>query len=401
MLRISPRFVPLLAAACLLGCATADPDADCTIKLEPGSDDQTSVQTNFIDARPGSTICLGAGRFSFETELSISLADITVRGAGKGKTILDFSRQDLGSNGLALTGDRITIQDLDVFNTPGDALRATAVKDVAFRNVGVSWEKPASVNNGAYGLYPVECDGVIIDGCSVSGARDAGVYVGQSHHVLVANTEASGNVAGIEIENTIDAEVRDCHAHDNVAGILVFNLPNLPLQGGSRANIHHNVVENNNIATFAEAGTIVSNVPSGIGIMILSSDDNEVHHNEVSGNDSVGALMLSYTPLVFSPFDDPNFNSFPQGNYLHDNTFSGNGTKPDSLLALIIPKRPVPDILWDGCLDPKPDRKALVNCLGDNHGATYMNLNICGSSGPSQDQTKVTCKYASLPSQAR
>ena len=38
----------------------------------------------------------------------------------------------------------------------GDGVRATAVKNITFRNVAVIWEAAASLDNGAYGLYPVE-----------------------------------------------------------------------------------------------------------------------------------------------------------------------------------------------------------------------------------------------------
>ena len=42
------------------------------------------------------------------------------------------------------------------------------------------------------------------------------------------NTEAYFNVAGIEIENSYYADVYDNVAENNTAGILVFDLPDLP-----------------------------------------------------------------------------------------------------------------------------------------------------------------------------
>ena len=114
------------------------------------------------------------------------------------------------------------------------------------------WSAAASPDNGAYGLYPIGSHGVRIERCVVYGARDAGIYVGQSTNALVVDSEAYGNVAGIEIENTTDVEVRDNAVHDNTAGILVFNLPNLPVQDGKRAKVHENRVENG-AATFINA----------------------------------------------------------------------------------------------------------------------------------------------------
>ena len=56
------------------------------------------------------------------------------------------------------------------------------------------------------------------------GASDAGIYVGQSANVVVRRNRAEWNVAGIEIENTVDAHVYENVATNNTGGILVFNL---------------------------------------------------------------------------------------------------------------------------------------------------------------------------------
>src|SRR5438552_2357932 len=86
-----------------------------------------------------------------------------------------------------------------------------------------------------------------------------------------------GISARIEIENSTDAEVAGNWAHDNVGGILVFNLPGLPVRDGKRANVHHNRVENNNLDSFADPAGIVALVPGGTGMILLASDSNEIH----------------------------------------------------------------------------------------------------------------------------
>ena len=47
----------------------------------------------------------------------------------------------------------------------------------------------------------------MIEHCIAIGASDAGIYVGQSNNIIVRNCEAFQNVAGIEIENSIKADV--------------------------------------------------------------------------------------------------------------------------------------------------------------------------------------------------
>lgn len=398
---LSRLVVPAALAAVAPACTSSTPQtatSDCTHQLAPGADDQTAVQTLFIDAAEGSTICLAAGTYHFKTELSITKSDITVRGAGADKTVFDFSGQDLGANGWQITGDRLTIEGLSVVDTPGDGIRATLVHDVTFRDVTVGWSTPASLDNGAYGLYPVGCDGVVVDRCTVYGSRDAGIYVGQSRRILVADSEAYGNVAGIELENSTEAEVVRAHAHDNTGGLLVFNLPGLPVFGGDRALIRDSVIENNNLPTFAVEGTIVSMVPKGIGVVLLAADRNELTSNTIRGNESAGMLMLSYLEFYFGKPNDPEFEPFTTENFIHGNDFTDNGDKPAVIVAQVVGKKPVPDVVWDGCL---PEGGAGPNCMQDNGSATYINADLCGTVGHTdEDISKVTCSYAPVPPQA-
>ncbi|MBK8251106.1 MAG: right-handed parallel beta-helix repeat-containing protein [Polyangiaceae bacterium] len=387
------------------GGSTVDPD--CTAAISPSADDQSTVQTALIEAKEGDILCFTEGTFKFNTELSLDVNKVTLRGKGQDATIWDFSAQDVGANGVLIKSDNVTVEKLTVKNTPGDGLRADSVENITFRNMTVLWEADASLDNGAYGLYPVGSTGVLIDTCVVKGARDAGIYVGQSTNIVVTNSEAYGNVAGIEIENSTDAEVMNNKAHDNTAGILVFNLPGLPVQDGKRAKVHDNIIQNNNIPNFGEPGTTVSQVPYGVGLMLLATDDNEVHNNTIKGNSSVGILMVSYLESLFGMPNDPAYNSFPEGNFIHDNTFDNNGKDPDPLIGDSAGGfSPIPSIVWDGCLDPNAvDDGHLKNCLNNNmtgagDPASFVNIDMCNNpSNVDIDAAKVTCEYEPLPPQ--
>jgi parallel beta-helix repeat protein len=368
------------------GAAGAGGSPGC---IAPGADDQKAVQTALIEVKEGSTICFTEGTFHFDTELELDARDVTIRGAGQDKTVWDFSKQDVGANGLLIKGDSTVVEELSVKNTPGDGIRADNVMGITFRKVSVIWDADASLINGAYGLYPIGSSAVLIDACTVKGARDAGIYVGQSTDIVVKDSETYGNVAGIEIENSTDAEVMNNKAHDNTAGILVFNLPNLPVQDGKRAKVHDNIIENNNQPNFAEPGTTVAKVPNGTGLMLLATDDNEIHNNTFKGNDSVGILIVSYLSALFDDPNDPEYNKYPEGNFIHDNTFEGNGTKPSPLIqAASAGLMPIPDIVWDGCADPGAAAAhdgRLTNCLSVNKDgageATYADAGLCGRTG--------------------
>lgn len=368
----------------LAACAPGDDDdsADeptppvlpegCDALVEPGEGVRAALQTAFIEAATGSTICLADGTYALDTEVSLDADGVTVRGTGEATTILDFATQDVGANGLQVTGDGVVLEDFTLKNTPGDGIRVVGATGITFQRVTVGWDAEASVDNGAYGLYPVECSAVVVDDCTVYGARDAGIYVGQSADISVTNNDVYGNVAGIEIENSFDAVVSGNHCHDNTAGVLVFNLPDLPLQGGRDTVVRDNTIENNDLANFAEAGTVVAGVPAGVGVMILANDDTTVRGNTITGNDTTGVLVISYTDLTVGPQDDPDFDPWSEGTCVRENTFASNGTEPQGAFADLIPLVPAPDIVWDGCPDQDPTAISIWANVADDDGASVF-----------------------------
>ena len=113
-------------------------------------------------------------------------------------------------------------------------LKINEARNVVIRRLRTEWTGGPSVDNGAYGIYPVQTENTLIDSVVAIGASDAGIYVGQSKNVVVKNSRAEYNVAGIEIENTVDADVFNNVATNNTGGILVFNMPNLSQEGPGR-----------------------------------------------------------------------------------------------------------------------------------------------------------------------
>ena len=131
-------------------------------------------------------------------------------------------------------------------------------------------------------IYPVQSTNILIDGAVAIGASDAGIYVGQSSQIIVRNSHAESNVAGIEIENSTYADVYNNVAVNNTGGILIFDLPNLPGEGGANTRVFNNEISTNNTGNFAPAGNIVGTVPSGTGLMVLANDNIEIFGNTFS-----------------------------------------------------------------------------------------------------------------------
>lgn len=344
------------------------------------------IQTQMIMAEPGDTITIPEGTFQVNGSLSMDeKKDVVIRGAGMNSTYLSFKKQTDGAEGIRVTNSsNITIMDLTIQDASGDCIKTMDVDGMSFLRVRTEWTGKPKKTNGSYGLYPVQCQNVLIDGCEAIGASDAGIYVGQSHQVIVRNSLAYRNVAGIEIENTTMADVYDCEAYENTGGILVFDLPDLPKEEGGNVRIFRNNVHDNNYRNFAPKGNIVATVPPGTGVLILVTDGVEVFDNTITNNITVGAGIISYY-MTESPINDDNYDPYPNAIYIHDNSFSRQKGKPTlkkkiGLLLYAKFKKDVPDILYDGILDKETlDEQGNVLpehqiCIRNNGDATFANL---------------------------
>ena len=168
---------------------------------------------------------------------------------------------------------------------------------------------------------------VLLDNVIALGASDAGIYVGQSNDIIVKNSEALFNVAGFEIENSDDADMFDNVAHCNTGGFLTFDLPGLN-QYGDETRAFDNYSGYNNTPNFAPGG-VVSGVPQGVGMLQLGYDEVEVFDNTIEFNRTVGFVAASHE-LLDGNIDNPDkrMDLYPEGIYVHDNTFTTNGTSP-------------------------------------------------------------------------
>lgn len=339
--------MPAKALFCLSAALLAAPLAAKTIDVAPGADAQARLQTALIDAQPGDVVKLAAGRYALTDGLSLDVAGVTVAGAGPEATVLDFTGQQGAGEGLIITGNDALVRDLGVENPKGNGIKSKGVDGISIVNVRVEWTGGPKPTNGAYGVYPVSSKHVLIDRAVVKGASDAGIYVGQSDQIVVRNSRAEGNVAGIEIENSYNADVHDNVATNNAGGILVFDLPDLPQQGGHSVRLFSNKVIANNHVNFAAPGNIVAGVPSGTGVMVMANRDVHVTGNDISGNQGNAVMIVAYTQA----FTDKAYNPLPRGVAVRGNRYTGNGGKPafpgGAEIAAAVGGT-LPPVMWDG-----------------------------------------------------
>ena len=361
----------LLSAFCFAG----------TVYISPSEDPYTEIQEALILASPGDIIHLSAGLYELEDSLSIDVNNLILEGEGINDTVLSFKNQLSGAQGLSVTSDNVILRDFAVENAKGDAIKVKGVDGISFIRVRTEWTGGPSSENGAYGLYPVESKNVLIDSCVAIGASDAGIYVGQSENIIVKNSVAEFNVAGIEIENSYYADVFNNYASNNTGGILVFDLPDIPQQGGHHIRVFNNKSVNNNTDNFAPEGNIVGEVPRGSGIIIQANSHVEIFDNDIGDNDTINIAVVTYGYDT----EDENYYPHPRSIQIHGNRFGRSGYNPDletgelAKILFEISDGNMPDIFWDGIVPlpqivfGQPEKDKIV--LGDNGDASFLTIN--------------------------
>ena len=397
------RLFTLLAAGALASACGSDNNGN-VVNVDPNMS-ESAVSAAFSGAAANSTIQMAAGTYHFANTLNLSTQNgVVVKGAGIGQTILDWAGQTAGADGISQNvppGGTVKVQfeGFTIQDTVGNGIKVTGGNGVHFSQVEVKW--PTRQTHGGYGIYPVQSKNVLVENCKISGASDTGIYVGQSDTIVVRNNEIFENVAGIEIENSFNADVTANNSHNNTVGFLVFDLPDLQQVGGHNIRVYGNQFVNNNTANFGDPSGTVAKVPAGTGGAVMANTKVEVFNNTFTGNTTAGFAVISCFTGVDPAQDgacvtgNPNYNPFPSLIHVHGNTFSGTGTAPlmnnqnmshpSFVLAYLLstglppasgphlfPDNHVSEVLWDGVV-------VLGNlqiCSNNNTAEHFHNANL-------------------------
>ncbi len=306
--------------------------AAATFTVRPGQ----SIQAAVDRCAPGDRVEVEPG--VYRQTVAIDRDGVTLVGLNRDgqRAVLD------GGGALAdavqSSADDLVVEGFVIRHFKGNGILASKASRVVFRDLIVD-------DAGLYGVYPVECSGVLVEGCTVSGISDAAIYVGSSRDIVVRNNEVFNNVAGIEIENCTAALVTNNSAHHNTAGILVFVLPNNPSKVGFDTRVINNRSWANNHKNFGKPGTLIANLPPGLGILVMAADRTEVTQNLLAENDSYGIVVGALTQSG----GEHKLDVEPNSDYtvISANEYRDNGRHPDPLYT---EKRKAPggDLYWDG-----------------------------------------------------
>jgi parallel beta-helix repeat protein len=392
------------SVAFLVNDCTKAAAAHC-IEIQPGDSAALQTAANSLDAN--TTIVLGAGRFVLDNQLTLRTDGAHLIGQGIDTTTLDFGTATAQVNGVDVIGKDFLIQDLTVLDAPKDAIRVEQSNGVVFRRIRSTWTALSSPTNGAYGIYPVKSQNVLVEDSRAENASDAGLYVGQCQHVIVRNNTVTGNVAGLEIENTEYADVYGNTAENNTGGIVVFDLPGNPIVGRD-VRLRNNTIRNNNHVNFASGGTVAS-ILVGTGTFAMASRRVEITGNNYINNNSadisvISGLVIDQNPMSWTlptaslsgAYSDLGLMSGGPGaimNYrsqnivIANNTHMGSGTMVDqhdplmlgALLFAGSQGRPVDSVLYDTVgptMDVIDDDNQNHICVGGNTAGTFASFHL-------------------------
>ncbi|MEI2272028.1 right-handed parallel beta-helix repeat-containing protein [Sphingobacterium sp. ML3W] len=337
-----------------------------------GPGQEEAIEEAFLSIKDSTNIHLKAGKYRFDNLSIAQVNHIKIEGEGHDKTIVDFSGQTQGGEGIRITDVKgLTIGNMTIRDSKGDLLKINNSQDIIIADLHSIWSS-ADSTSGGYGIYPVLCKNVLIENCYAEGASDAGIYVGQTKGVVVRKCKAFKNVAGCEIENTTDAEVYDNEFYGNTAGFLIFDLPDLSQRGG-HVKAYRNKIYDNNFRNFAKGGSFgtfwgVGNASPGSGIIILSTSNIEIYDNTIEKNNTSAITIASGFAVDEKAAEriNANYSPIPTHIKIHGNTIKMEDKFPqpayehrigqliiatEAQLNAVEPNRSVkriPAILYDG-----------------------------------------------------
>ena len=108
--------------------------------VEPGDRATEQMVSAMIQLRPGDVMEFGCGYFDLYHGLLIQATeDVEIRGCGKNDTVLNFRQSDNVTGLEALNVRGITVKDLTILDSPGDAFKLKGVKWGTLLGVRAMW----------------------------------------------------------------------------------------------------------------------------------------------------------------------------------------------------------------------------------------------------------------------
>ena len=339
-------FLIMVSLLCLLSITITKADA-----LQPQTNVvvvSTTIQAALEAANPGDTVRVPPG--TYHENVLVTKDNITIEGSAS--AILDGTGLP-GTSGITVRS-LTPLARINGFRLTGMRIQNYIRNGVILSRVdNYQIDHGVYINNKAYGIFPIRSTNGLIEFNQVSGSDDTGIYIGQSSDAAIRNNHVTDCTVGISAEVSSNITVQDNKVMDNTIGILSAVLPGLSVTETTHIQINDNVImRNNRLNPVSDPADILSQLPSGVGILVFGADHVTLTGNKVLENNSAGVAVIQVPPAM-AAFDlriDP----FPDHNLVIGNVVMLNGGNPDPKIAPLPPG----DLIWD--------LSGTGNCWSDN-----------------------------------
>lgn len=352
-------------------------EASTTHRICPGPDAQAELLTALFEAHEGDTIELCPGEFFFDREMPIhDKRGITLKGAGRDLTVLDFSASN---DAWGLSAGRMqgfTVQGLTIRDAQSVGLIFINAEQVILRDFRVLWsnwescepfpEAPNSCSaHGEVGAVFEFAKDVLVEDSEFFGAALFGLGFLQPSDVTVRRVRMQRNALGMFLVNSRRLTLTDSDIEGNTVGVLHLDDPEIHPSAGKSVLVGNRFVANNT-PNFIRTGNGAAGFPPGIGFLHSAGDQFEITQNEFVDNNTSGLAIVNSHLLVPTHISNKH-DRFPEGIHVHDNLFRDNGGQPSTpdpragpataFVPLILAKNlgKSAQIAWDGAVDQPND----------------------------------------------
>ena len=304
--RILGSLVAATALAAVAACAPTSTRDD----LVRVPEDAATLTEAAERVAPGGMILIAAG--TYEEQVLIDTADVTVRGADRNATIIDGG--GTRAYGIVVTADGVRVENLTITGATFYGLLFTGLHDETGPSAPTAngyerWD-PAEFpplkrflvdhvtahGNGLYGVYAFNARHGEIRDSYASGSADSGFYVGQCEQcdILVTGNVAERNAVGFENANASDSVVvvGNRFAGNRVGMTLLSSHQEAftPQRG--------NVIVGNLISDNVQADSPAqADGGFAIGVGISGGQDNVLVRNRITGNPRAGVVLANMEDL--------------------------------------------------------------------------------------------------------
>ncbi len=286
------------------GCGDDDDGGALGMTVRPGESIQAAVDA----AMPGDTVRVMPGDYTephgerAAVRITKPLQLIAMSSAGQKVRILPGPGQ---TSGILVEPENFGDPDVDGVEIRGFTVEGFEDNGIWLRFVkNFTIEDNESIDNLENGIWPtLSADGLVKNNLSY-GSLDSALWIEASENVRVVGNELHSSPTGLEITVSYEVTAEQNDIHDNTVGVGLYHpssagLPPLqPLERNGFWHIIDNDIYNNNAENTAPEGSIVAELPPGIGILMTGVDNIDIENNRIENNDFLGIAMVDYCVVV-------------------------------------------------------------------------------------------------------